>query len=194
MLAGAIHMMQGTPYIYQGEELGMTNAHFTSIDQYRDVESLNYYEILLSEGKTKEEAIKILAERSRDNSRTPMQWSDKENAGFTTGTPWIQTEDNYRQINVEAEEKDEDSILNFYRKLITLRKEMPVISKGKIKFIEEENEGVLAYTRTLDDQKLVVFCNLKEEVNEVAYAEEKAEKLIGKLSGGRKNWIFRMEN
>ena len=186
MLAGAIHMMQGTPYIYQGEELGMTNAHFTSIDQYRDVESLNYYEILLSEGKTKEEAIKILAERSRDNSRTPMQWSDKENAGFTTGTPWIQTEDNYRQINVEVEEKDEDSILNFYRKLITLRKEMPVISKGKINFIEEENEGVLAYTRTLDDQKLVVFCNLKEEVNEVAYAEEKAEKLIGNYPGEEK--------
>ena len=169
MLAGAIHLMQGTPYIYQGEELGMTNAHFTSIEQYRDVESLNYYEILLSEGKTKEEALKILAERSRDNSRTPMQWNAKENAGFSEKTPWIQVEDNYKQINVEAEEKDEDSILNFYKKLIAFRKENPVIAKGKIQFNEEENEAVLGYTRTLDDQKLTVLCNLKEEPAEVKW-------------------------
>ena len=169
MLAGAIHLMQGTPYIYQGEELGMTNAHFTSIEQYRDVESLNYYEILLSEGKKKEEALKILAERSRDNSRTPMQWNAKANAGFSEKTPWIQVEDNYKQINVEAEEKDEDSILNFYKKLIAFRKENPVIAKGKIQFNEEENEAVLGYTRTLDDQKLTVLCNLKEEPAEVKW-------------------------
>ncbi len=190
MLAGAIHMMQGTPYIYQGEELGMTNAHFTSIDQYRDVESLNYYEILLSEGKTKEEALKTLAERSRDNSRTPMQWSGAENAGFTDGTPWIQTEDNYQQINVEAEEQDSGSILNFYKKLVTLRKEMPVISEGKIKFIEEDNEAVLAYTRTLAGQELAVFCNLKEEETQVKWTEEKARKLLGNYSDAEKTDVL----
>lgn len=183
MLAGAIHLMQGTPYIYQGEELGMTNAHFTSIGQYRDVESLNYYQILLSEGKTKEEALKILAERSRDNSRTPMQWNEGKNAGFTEGTPWIQVEDNYSQINVEAEEKDTDSILNFYKKLIAFRKENPIIAKGKIQFKEEENEAVLGYTRTLDNQKLTVLCNLKEEPAEVEWtAEDGMRKVIGNYS------------
>ena len=166
MLAGAIHLMQGTPYVYQGEELGMTNAHFTSIDQYRDVESLNYYDILRKEGKTDEEAIQILGERSRDNGRTPMQWSDEKNAGFTEGTPWIQVEENYDKINVEAEEKDEDSILNFYRTLIRLRKEMPVISEGSIKFQETENKAVLAYTRIKENQKLTVICNLKKETVE----------------------------
>lgn len=183
MLAGAIHLMQGTPYIYQGEELGMTNAHFTSIGQYRDVESLNYYQILLSEGKTKEEALKILAERSRDNSRTPMQWNEGKNAGFTEGTPWIQVEDNYSQINVEAEEKDTDSILNFYKKLIAFRKENPIIAKGKIQFKEEENEAVLGYTRTLDNQKLTVLCNLKEEPAEVEWtAGDGMRKVIGNYS------------
>lgn len=180
MLAGAVHLMQGTPYIYQGEELGMTNAHFTSIDQYRDVESLNYYEILLSEGKTKEEALQTLAERSRDNSRTPMQWNAGKNAGFSESTPWLQVEDNYEQINVEAEEKDEDSILNFYKKLIALRKEMKIISHGNIAFREEENEAVLRYTRTLEDQKLEVLCNLKEEPVEVEWtAGDEFRKVIG---------------
>ena len=184
MLAGAVHLMQGTPYIYQGEELGMTNAHFTSIDQYRDVESLNYYEILLSEGKTKEEALQTLAERSRDNSRTPMQWNATENAGFSESTPWIQVEDNYRQINVEAEEQDEDSVLNFYKKLIALRKEMKIISQGKIAFQEEENEAILRYTRTLGDHKLEVLCNLKEEPVEVEWtAGDEFQKVIGNYVG-----------
>lgn len=160
MLATAIHCMQGTPYIYQGEELGMTNAHFTSIEEYRDVESLNYYQILLENGKTKEEALHILAERSRDNSRTPMQWSVGKYAGFSEQEPWIQTEDNYQNINVEIEEKDPDSILSYYKKLITLRKEMPIIAKGRIHFLEEVPEAVLGYEREYEGQKLLVFCNL----------------------------------
>lgn len=124
--------MQGTPYIYQGEELGMTNAHFTTIEEYRDVESLNYYQILLENGKSEEEALHILSERSRDNLRTPMQWSAEKNAGFSQAEPWIEVQKNYKTINTEVEEKQSDSILNFYKKLIQLRKELPVIANGTI--------------------------------------------------------------
>ena len=130
MLATCLHMMQGTPYVYQGEELGMTNAHYNDISQYRDVESLNYYKILLDQGKTKEQALKVLAARSRDNSRTPMQWSDDKNAGFTEGTPWIEAPENYKEINAETELKDPDSIYSFYKKLIALRKEKDINSRG----------------------------------------------------------------
>ena len=171
MLATLIHFMQGTPYIYQGEELGMTNAHFTSIEQYRDVESLNYYQILLENGKSKEEALHILAERSRDNSRTPMQWSADKNAGFSKAEPWIEVQKNYETINVETEERDEDSILNFYKTLIRLRKEMPVISDGTIRFLNEE-EGIIGYERELDGKKLIVLCNLLGEEKEAAWQSE----------------------
>ena len=132
MLAALVHFMQGTPYIYQGEELGMTNAHFTTIEEYRDVESFNYYQILLENGKSEEEALHILSERSRDNSRTPMQWSAEKNAGFSQAEPWIEVQKNYKTINTEVEEKQSDSILNFYKKLIQLRKELPVIANGTI--------------------------------------------------------------
>lgn len=162
MLAACIHLMRGTPYIYQGEEIGMTNPHYASIDQYRDVESVNYYHILLEQGKSREETLKILAARSRDNSRTPMQWSAKKWAGFSHGEPWISVADNYETINGEAEEKDEDSIYSFYKKLIALRKEKEIISKGSIRFLEEKNPQVLAYCRTWKDQELIVWNNLKE--------------------------------
>ena len=135
-------MMRGTPYIYQGEELGMTNAHYSDISQYRDVESLNYYEILLSEGKSKEEALEILAAKSRDNSRTPMQWSADVNAGFSEAEPWISVIDNYKEINAEKEMQDPDSIYSFYKKLVELRKEKAVISEGTIEFFERENADV----------------------------------------------------
>ena len=158
MLAAAIHLMRGTPYIYQGEEIGMTNPHYTSIDQYRDVESLNYYRILMENGKTSEEALQILAERSRDNGRTPMQWDDSHAAGFTTGTPWI-----YRQINAAAQMNDETSVRAFYKKLVQLRKEMEVISEGKIEFLMKEDESVLAYRRYTDSQEMLVMCNLTSE-------------------------------
>ena len=163
MLAACIHFMRGTPYIYQGEEIGMTNAHHKSIEQYKDVESLNYYEILLREGKTKEEALGILAERSRDNSRTPMQWSEQEYAGFSKVEPWIGVNENYREINVEAEQSDLDSIFAFYQKLIQLRKEKAVISKGEIRFIEIENENIIAYIRQRKGQELIVWNNLRDK-------------------------------
>lgn len=160
MLAAAVHLMRGTPYIYQGEELGMTNAHYNDISQYRDVESLNYYEILLSGGMTKEEALEILSAKSRDNSRTPMQWSAGINAGFSEAEPWISVIDNYKDINAEKEMKEEDSVYSFYKKLVTLRKEKKVISDGKIEFIERENADVLAYKRNYEEEELVVFNNL----------------------------------
>lgn len=161
MLAACIHFMRGTPYIYQGEELGMTNAKYTDIAQYHDVESLNYYSILLDEGKSREEALAILAARSRDNSRTPMQWSADENAGFTTGTPWLAPPANYRAINAEAQRADADSIFHFYQTLIRLRKEQPIIQKGDIFFLERENTSVIAYERAHAGQKLRVYCNFR---------------------------------
>ena len=160
MLAASVHMMRGTPYIYQGEELGMINAHYSDISQYRDVESLNYYEILLSEGKSKEEALEILAAKSRDNSRTPMQWSADVNAGFSEAEPWISVIDNYKEINAEKEMQDPDSIYSFYKKLVGLRKEKAVISEGTIEFFERENADVLAYKRNYKEEELVVFNNL----------------------------------
>ncbi len=172
MLAALIHFMQGTPYIYQGEELGMTNPHFASIEQYRDVESLNYYQILLENGKSKEEALHILAERSRDNSRTPMQWSADKNAGFSQAEPWIEIQKNYGTINVETEEKENDSILNFYKTLIRLRKEMPIVSDGTIQFLDEKDEAVIGYIRELEGQKLVVLCNLSEDEKETVWQNE----------------------
>lgn len=168
MLATCIHLMRGTPYIYQGEELGMTNPHYREISQYRDVESLNYYEILLKQGKTEKEALEILAARSRDNARTPMQWSGEKNAGFTKGTPWIEPAENYETINVRAEAGDEASVLSYYKKLIALRKGSKVISEGKITFLEKENEGILAYRRDCEGSSIAVFNNLTAEETEAA--------------------------
>lgn len=181
MLAAAVHLMRGTPYIYQGEEIGMPNAHFKDIADYRDVESLNYYEILLKEGKTKEEAIKTLQERSRDNSRTPMQWSDEENAGFSDVTPWISVPDHYEEINVENELKDQDSIYYFYKKLIELRKEKEVIQEGTIEFFEKEDDDLLAYERNYKEEHLVVLNNLTEREKEVEIPQlwTSYHKLIG---------------
>ncbi len=121
MLATCIHLMRGTPYIFQGEELGMTNAHYTAISQYRDVESLNYYKILLERGKTKQEALDILAQRSRDNGRTPMQWTGEANAGFSTAVPWLAPPENYKAINAQSAVADGQSVFHFYQKLIRLR-------------------------------------------------------------------------
>lgn len=163
MLAAATHLMRGTPYIYQGEELGMTNAYYTRIDQYRDVESLNYYKIMLEKGKTEDEALQVLSQRSRDNGRTPMQWKDSPNAGFTDGTPWILPPDNYKTINVDAELADPDSILHFYRKLIQLRKELSVIAEGNIQFLYPDIESVIAYRRYDADSNLIVLCNFASE-------------------------------
>ena len=171
MLAAAIHLMRGTPYIFQGEELGMTNAHYRSIDQYRDVESLNYYQILLEQGKAPAEALDILAARSRDNGRTPMQWDFSPNAGFTTGTPWITPPDNYRSINAAAQMNDPDSIRSWYKMLVTLRRQEPLISDGQIEFLYRQDDRVLAYRRFDGRQELTVLCNLTADMVELPRPE-----------------------
>lgn len=163
MLGTAIHLMRGTPYIYQGEEIGMTNPNFESIEEFRDVESLNAYEILLKKGVEEKEVLNILNNRSRDNSRTPMQWNSEKNGGFTKGRPWINVVKNYTEINVESEEKDENSILNYHKQLIKLREENDVISEGKFIPILEDHPQVLAYIREKDNKKIIVLCNFYEE-------------------------------
>ena len=189
MLAGMIHLMRGTPYIYQGEEIGMTNPHYTSIEQYADVESRNYYEILLNEGKTKEEALEILAARSRDNSCTPMQWTDERYCGFSDTKPWIPVSDNFEKINVKKQKQDRDSILEFYKKLIMLRKEKEVIARGNIEFMEVQNAGVLAYTRCLDKQKLLVCCNFRDVESQMEFTQEwkSGRKILGNYEENHKN-------
>lgn len=167
MLATLIHCLRGTPYIYQGEEIGMTNPHFKSIEQYRDVESLNHYQILQDKGMTKEQALMILDVHSRDNSRTPMQWDDSINAGFTTGTPWIQTADNYTEINVKNSLEEKDSIFYYYQKLIQLRKNYDVIAYGDIKPLLREDKRVFVYERNYKGQKLIVICNFYPTTYEI---------------------------
>lgn len=159
-LALLLHMMRGTPYIYQGEEIGMTNPGFTQIGQYRDVESLNYFKILQEEGKSAAQAMDVLKERSRDNGRTPMQWDETEFAGFTTGTPWIDVAGNYREINVRRQAGDRNSILSFYRELIRLRKKEKAIAGGTIRFLSTDDPHVYAYERNWKNDCLQVFVNL----------------------------------
>lgn len=180
MLATVVHMMRGTPYIYQGEEIGMTNAYFTDLHQYRDVESINYFQILKEQGMEEEEIYHILQERSRDNSRTIMQWSDEEHAGFTKGTPWIQAIDNYRQINVEKSLKDEQSILEYYRKLIQLRKKYDIIGSGSYVPFMEDHPTVFAYKRESEREELLVLANFYETKTTVQLPEDSGyEVLIG---------------
>ncbi len=163
MLAAVLHGMQGTPYIYQGEELGMTNIKFEDIRQYRDIEILNMYEERLKKGYDREDVMRSIYAKGRDNARTPMQWSAQENAGFTDGTPWIGVNPNYTEINVESERKDPDSIYQFYRRLIRLRKEHPVFVEGKFQLLMEDDEKVFAYTRTGEDGTLLVCGNFTGE-------------------------------
>ena len=163
MLATTIHMMRGTPYIYQGEEIGMTNPYFDSIDKYRDVESINYYNILKEQGIDEETILNILKCKSRDNSRTPIQWSDKENAGFTKGTPWIPISNNYKEINAQNCLNDKFSIFYHYKKLIQLRKEYDIISNGTFKMILEDNNKIFAYIREYKNEKLLVINNFYGE-------------------------------
>ncbi len=160
MLAGLIHMMRGTPYIYQGEEIGMLNTHFDSITQYRDVESLNYYKILCENGLTEQEALTVLGARSRDNGRTPMQWNGEKNAGFSEHEPWIAVPSSDYKVTVEAQKDDPDSIFSFYQTLIRLRKMHSAISHGSIEFQNTGTEQVMAYIRKSADEKIAVFANL----------------------------------
>ena len=159
MLATVMHCLRGTPYIYQGEEIGMTNAYFDNINQYKDVESINYFNILKNNGIEEKEIYKILQSRSRDNSRTPMQWNDKENAGFSNAKPWIEVINNYKDINAENNINDENSIFNHYKKLIKLRKDYKVILEGKTIPILKDDKNVFAFIREYDNEKLLVINN-----------------------------------
>ena len=164
LLPTCTFLLRGTPYIYQGEELGMVNPGFTSIDQYRDVESINYYHIMQDvEGKSEQEAFDIIAYKSRDNGRTPVQWDDSPNAGFTTGTPWIDVAANYTRLNAKAEMGDPDSIYAYFKKLIALRKAEAIIQAGDVRFLESPADKVIAYERTLDGERLLVQCNFSGE-------------------------------
>ena len=162
-IATCLHMMQGTPYVYQGEELGMTNTVFNSVDDFRDLESVNAYRELVESGLyTDEDMFPKIAHKSRDNARTPMQWDASENAGFTTGTPWIAVNPNYKKINVADQLKREDSVFHYYQKLIRLRKENEIIVYGNYELLLPEDENIFAYVRTLDNQKLLVVCNFSK--------------------------------
>ncbi|MBA4544415.1 MULTISPECIES: alpha,alpha-phosphotrehalase [Thermoactinomyces] len=163
MLATAIHLMQGTPYIYQGEEIGMTNPGFSRIEEYRDVESLNAYRALRAQGKTDQEAIAVLKQKSRDNSRTPMQWNSGKHAGFSTGTPWIGVAPNYEQINVEEALQDPDSVFYHYQKLIRLRKEVDLIVTGDFTLLLEDHPQIFAYVRRDGDRALLVVNNFSAQ-------------------------------
>lgn len=172
MLATMLHCMRGTPYIYQGEEIGMTNAYFTKIDEYRDVESTNYFQILKQQGVSEKEIYHILQERSRDNSRTPIQWNDGLHAGFSKVTPWSQVIHNYHTINVEASKRDPNSILQHYRKLIKLRKEYKVISLGSYKPLLENHKQVFAYKREYEGESMIVINNFYGQKTSVHLEEE----------------------
>ncbi|WP_347548498.1 alpha-glucosidase [Pseudalkalibacillus hwajinpoensis] len=164
MLATLLHMMKGTPYIYQGEEIGMTNVSFSSIDLYKDIETLNMYKERVLEGSYKQdEVMKSIHAKSRDNARTPMQWKNSAHAGFTKGTPWIKVNPNYNVINVEESLKDKDSIFHYYQKLIQLRKEYEVIVDGTYELLLKEHPSIFAYTRTLGNQQLLVINNFYEQ-------------------------------
>lgn len=164
MLAMVLHGMQGTPYIYQGEEIGMTNPHFTRITDYRDVESLNMFAELRSNGRDADELLAILASKSRDNSRTPMQWNNDDNVGFTTGKPWIGLCDNYQEINVETALADESSVFYTYQKLIALRKQEPILTWGNYQDLLPISPALWCYRREWQGQSLLVIANLSRDV------------------------------
>ena len=172
MLAAVMYLMRGTPYIYQGEEIGMTNAYFEDISQYRDVESINYYNILSGKGIAKEEILNILQERSRDNSRTPMQWDSGENAGFSSGTPWLAVNPNHNRINVQNAMQQPDSIFAWYKQLIQLRKQSDTVALGSYKPLLEENNSVFAFCREYNESRMLVIANFTADHVQVLLPEE----------------------
>ena len=188
-IATALHMMQGTPYVYQGEELGMTNCPFGSIDNYRDIESINAYKELVGTGiRQPEELLECIAYKSRDNARTPVQWTDGDNAGFTAGKPWIMVNPNYRQINAKNQVDDPGSVFQYYKKLIRLRRDSKwskVIVYGHYGLLAPEDEAIFAYTRQLEDRRLLTVCNLSpsEQAFTIpdAVAVEEKELLISNI-------------
>ena len=172
MLALCLHMMQGTPYVYQGEELGMTNVPFETLEDFRDIESINAYHELTESGQVSpEDMMRFLRYKSRDNARTPMQWDDSENAGFTEGTPWIMVNPNYKEINAKEQLARPDSVFHFYQKLIRLRKEREIIPYGEYELLLPEDPDLYVYTRALGEHKLLVICNFRKEEKEFTLPE-----------------------
>ncbi|MBC2256581.1 alpha-glucosidase [Listeria ivanovii] len=163
MLGTCLHMMKGTPYIYQGEEIGMTNVHFESLDEYRDIETLNMYKERKEQGHSHESIMESIYTKGRDNARTPYQWDNSPNAGFTTGTPWIKVNPRYTEINNEEALKNPDSIFYYYQNLIKLRKSTEIITTGNYRLLLPNDEAVFAYERYTNDEKLVVLCNFTED-------------------------------
>ena len=173
MLATCIHMMQGTPYEYQGEELGMTNCPFNTLDNFRDLESINAFHELTEQGKmTEEDMMAAIGYKGRDNARTPMQWDDSAYAGFSTANPWIMVNPNYTKINAKDQVNREDSVFKYYQKLIKLRHESELIVYGTYDLILDDDKDIYAYIRTLGDEKLIVYCNFSENTREVELPEE----------------------
>ena len=177
MLGTCLHMMQGTPYVYQGEELGMTNYPFTSAEEFRDIESIHAYEDYAKKGEVSpEELFSYIAYKSRDNSRTPMQWDDSANGGFTTGTPWIAVNPNYKEINAKEEMAREDSVFHYYQKLIALRKQYDIVVYGSYQLLLPDSEEIYAYTRSLNDQILLVVCNFTDQETDYLLPENLSRK------------------
>ena len=178
-IATCLHMMQGTPYVYQGEELGMTNTVFNSVKDFRDLESINAYHELTEKGViSAEELFPKICHKSRDNARTPMQWDDSKNAGFTTGTPWIDVNPNYTKINAKEQMARENSVFNYYKKLIALRKEYEIIVYGDYNLLLPEDEDLFVYERSLDGKKLLVACNFSENEREFDFDIVKNGKIL----------------
>ncbi|MCC7667780.1 glycoside hydrolase family 13 protein [Liquorilactobacillus satsumensis] len=180
MLGLTLHMMQGTPYVYQGEELGMTNAHFTSIKQYQDIESLEAYHDLVDTEKLidHETMMRYLATESRDNARTPMQWDNSQNSGFTSGKPWLELNQNYSEINVERELEDKNSVFYFYQKLIALRHQSDLIVYGNYTELDPADAEVFAYKRQYEGKTLLVISNFTSHKVTRSYATPSAKKLL----------------
>jgi len=172
MLATVLHGMQGTPYVFQGEELGMTNVDF-QLEDYKDIESINMYKEYLEKGCSEAEILDSLHARSRDNARTPMQWDSSENAGFSTAEPWIKVNPNYVEINAEAALADPNSVFHYYKKLISLRKTYDVFAEGEFDLLLADDKNIFAYQRETENEKLVVICNFYGE--EVSYEVEGLE-------------------
>lgn len=175
MIATCLHMLKGTPYVYQGEELGMTNAYFDKLEDYRDIESINAFHQYVDNGLVKaEDMMRYLKEISRDNARTPMQWDASPNAGFTTGTPWIRVNPNYKEINAAACTADPDSVFHYYQELIRLRHTLPIIVYGTFRGLLEDSETIYAYQRLLDGQVLTVACNFTDQEQACDLCEDPA--------------------
>ena len=168
MLAVLLHGMQGTPYIYQGEELGMTNVKY-DIEDYRDVEIHNMYKERIAAGYSKEDVMRSIYAKGRDNARTPMQWDDTINAGFSSGTPWIKVNDNYKYINAKSQVNDPESVFSCYRELIKLRKSYPVFVDGDYTLLLENDENIFAYKRNNSNQTLLVICNFFDKYIEMPF-------------------------